>query len=127
MSTHPDEAKKIHREHNSRMKGVLRSDTATLEQKMYVCAERGQLEAIKTLVARGANATSGLGLAMALARAAELGHLEIIKYFIDEKGASPDIEGVIGTPFTQACFTGHLAIACLKKAQIPTMPFPTTP
>jgi ankyrin repeat protein len=51
-----------------------------------------------------------------LSRAAELGHIEVVKLLL-EKGARPDFEDELGqTPLSRASFGGHQAIVELLNS-----------
>jgi ankyrin repeat protein len=81
-----------------------------IEDEICTAAKRGDLEAFKDLIARGADIKSRTAyfLQTPLHHAAENGHLEIVKFLI-ESGADKEAEGDENkTPIHFAVEKGHL-------------------
>jgi len=80
-----------------------------LWRKLYAAAKRGHLDKIKRLVAQGADVHyQNSHDEIVLHEAADEGHLETVKYLIEEAGSKIDVQNGKGrTPLFQAVDEGH--------------------
>ena len=71
----------------------------------------GDLAALKSLVASGKVSINGEGDRTPLHEAAECGHLEMVRYLVEEAGADPWVQNAQGiTPLSIAARYGRLEV-----------------
>ncbi|MCP4132468.1 MAG: hypothetical protein GY754_15960 [bacterium] len=107
---------------------VRRAKTGELRQPaIFVAAQRGQLQAVKFLVSKGAKVRDVARYRHTpLIIASEKGHLDVVKYLVQKRARINYVGGYLSSmsPLIESCVKGHKDVVTylLKKRANPNLP-----
>lgn len=96
---------------------ITKSERSQQDKRLLNAASKGDLKAVKSALAKGANVNAGDRInGYALSRAAAKGHVEIVKLLLN-KGAKVDPDSDEGyTPLVEAVSSGRIEVAKILLA-----------